>query len=389
VATAVFAIGPTGLKDADLAGLLRVMDDRLKAHAAYLAPGAEDTVTASRGPADSALAAATDVPLDQVVWRPDPAAPATSTATFRRDDGAPVFEVAAQGWGLTFPIGGSDVLTVSTTVTLHQNDAQALHRVLAAERAGAKRLTTSVMDAPQMGQMPDLATGGDSTVLEWRPAPPSGGRAVALRARLRGLFRSDIDAVVFALGRVSVRVSVSRMPGVGDSSLADSLALELDRRIRRLVAGIPAAAPAARLVEAVRRVADAEHVVDSLGDAREIDAMFRAIDGARLARAPVSFTAGTWNGVCWWGALYGQVQRALPACEAAVAPDTTDLAIRDSRGLARALGGDLEGARQDFEYIVAHAAAGPFLDRRAAWLEALRAGTNPFTQEVLADLKKQ
>jgi hypothetical protein len=45
--------------------------------------------------------------------------------------------------------------------------------------------------------------------------------------------------------------------------------------------------------------------------------------------------------------------------------------------LVRALLGDMEGAVEDFE----------FSGQREAWIEALRAGTNPFTSEVLAELR--
>jgi len=77
----------------------------------------------------------------------------------------------------------------------------------------------------------------------------------------------------------------------------------------------------------------------------------------------------------------------MAACEATVAPDSTNLARRDSRAVARALVGDTDGAIADFTYIVHHAPEGAFLDMRAGWLDVLKAGGNPFTEEELLRLR--
>lgn len=61
---------------------------------------------------------------------------------------------------------------------------------------------------------------------------------------------------------------------------------------------------------------------------------------------------GSWNSVCWYGSLTGLAAEVMPACERAVALAPEDGGIRDSRGLACALTGDLEGARKDFEFAV-------------------------------------
>jgi hypothetical protein len=245
------------------------------------------------------------------------------------------------------------------------------------------------LELDEVSGMLDRIVGGDSTVIERLPDPPVGARSAAVRARLRGMVRLDLQVVTFARGRASVSVVVSAAPNTGDSVAPHPIAEQMDRRIRDTVPGATGAAPAASLVEAVRRVVEAELRVDSVVEAREFDAAIQTVERARLSRAPVSFLSSTWNSLCWSASLYGHAERAMPACEAAVAPDTTNLAVRDSRGLARAMAGNLDGAREDFEYVVARAAAGPFLDRRAAWLEALRQGTNPFTPEVLEELRKQ
>jgi regulator of sirC expression with transglutaminase-like and TPR domain len=77
----------------------------------------------------------------------------------------------------------------------------------------------------------------------------------------------------------------------------------------------------------------------------------------------------------------------LFACERAVEL-TPHHDVRDSRGLVRALLGDREGAIEDFEFFVKGTWDKSARAQREAWIEALRAGTNPFTSEVLAELRE-
>ena len=100
-----------------------------------------------------------------------------------------------------------------------------------------------------------------------------------------------------------------------------------------------------------------------------------------------------WNRLCWSGALAGAARIVLPACDRAVAE--ADSANRprnhDSRGVARALVGDLAGAADDFATYL----AAPLIQeqgeaamvKQRAWVTELRAGRNPFTDEVLDRLR--
>ena len=93
------------------------------------------------------------------------------------------------------------------------------------------------------------------------------------------------------------------------------------------------------------------------------------------------------NQVCWYGSLHGFVKDVAPGCERAVKRAPSVAAFRDSRGLARALLGDFEGAKEDFEVVV----AAESLDaktrlKRSEWVTALGEGTNPITEEELAEL---
>ena len=82
----------------------------------------------------------------------------------------------------------------------------------------------------------------------------------------------------------------------------------------------------------------------------------------------------------------------LPACERAVALATDDPAIRDSRGLSRAMVGDVKGAIEDFQFYVENieqSGSPSHKEQRQAWIEALKAGRNPFDQVTLKQIRDQ
>lgn len=102
-------------------------------------------------------------------------------------------------------------------------------------------------------------------------------------------------------------------------------------------------------------------------------------------------TAYLWNKLCWYGALGGQPAQVLDACEKAVGAATTEQRwfYQDSRGLARALKGNSQGAIEDFEIFIQKTGDEKLKKQRQAWVQALRAGQNPFTKEELATLQDQ
>ena len=128
------------------------------------------------------------------------------------------------------------------------------------------------------------------------------------------------------------------------------------------------------------------------------DALRRA-DAAALADEPeqarVAFheavvvaarTADAWinNDVCWYGSIAGFAGAVLPACERAVqmAVDEDQWQVRDSRGVALAVTGQLARAQEDFELYVKWAEdkayQAPLLVKRRRWIEQLKARQNPF-----------
>ena len=79
--------------------------------------------------------------------------------------------------------------------------------------------------------------------------------------------------------------------------------------------------------------------------------------------------------------------------ERAVRLDTSRTSIMDSRGVARALSGNVAGAIQDFQAYAADTQNDAATrTRRRAWVVSLQGGTPPdqiFTEAVRAELLKQ
>ncbi|MBD2462977.1 pentapeptide repeat-containing protein [Oscillatoria sp. FACHB-1407] len=98
-----------------------------------------------------------------------------------------------------------------------------------------------------------------------------------------------------------------------------------------------------------------------------------------------------WNELCQFGSLHGQAATVLFAGDKAVGLDNW-WSYRESRGLARALTGNIAGAAEDFQAVVEsdrNYSSDKRKQQQQTWLEALQAGQNPFTAEVLAELRKE
>ncbi|NEQ08243.1 MAG: hypothetical protein F6K37_20505 [Moorea sp. SIO4E2] len=101
----------------------------------------------------------------------------------------------------------------------------------------------------------------------------------------------------------------------------------------------------------------------------------------------LEISAYDWNSICWFGSLHGYAAEVIDACEKAVAKDPENGGILDSRGLARALTGDTAGAISDFQAYVDWSDHDESKEQRQKWIDELRAGKNPFTEEVLKSLR--
>ncbi|MGH8475475.1 MAG: hypothetical protein ACRER2_06840 [Methylococcales bacterium] len=137
---------------------------------------------------------------------------------------------------------------------------------------------------------------------------------------------------------------------------------------------------------ASKRLAEVEQLLEDY----KITEALAAFDEVQQMDAAM-ITATQWKNLYWNGALMNFAQQVLPACEKVVADiKTQDLWMyRDSRGLARALTGNTQGAIEDFEYFIEKTDNEADKKLRQAWITALRAGQNPFTNEVLESLRAQ
>jgi tetratricopeptide (TPR) repeat protein len=107
-----------------------------------------------------------------------------------------------------------------------------------------------------------------------------------------------------------------------------------------------------------------------------------AVDAYREAREMdprIMVSSEHLNTLCREGALWEHATEVLDACEEAVVLSPDDANIRDSRGVARALTGDLDGAIADLSFFVERTGDEDARAQRQAWINALETGQNPLT----------
>ncbi len=110
---------------------------------------------------------------------------------------------------------------------------------------------------------------------------------------------------------------------------------------------------------------------------------------AQRLESRVTVSAQVRNTLCLYGALWGSAEKVMEACEEAVALAPDLMWTRLSRGIARALTDDAEGAIVDLEAWVARTQDERARSETQGWIDALRGGRNPFTPAVLQDLRKR
>jgi tetratricopeptide (TPR) repeat protein len=108
---------------------------------------------------------------------------------------------------------------------------------------------------------------------------------------------------------------------------------------------------------------------------------------AQTLAPAVEISAEAWNELCWEGSLRGYAGDVIRACEQAVAIEPGNGNIRDSRGLARWLTGNPQGAIEDFQVFVDQTQNETQRAQRQRWIERRRAGETPFTSEEIEQLR--
>jgi len=126
---------------------------------------------------------------------------------------------------------------------------------------------------------------------------------------------------------------------------------------------------------------------DSLVKDGKIKKAISAYAQAQKLDPEIEISANSWNSLCWYGSLQRHASDIMFACEKAVALSPADVNIRDSRGLARAITGNTKGAIEDFQAFINSTENKEYKIQRQRWIDALRAGKNPFTPEELKRLQ--
>lgn len=120
----------------------------------------------------------------------------------------------------------------------------------------------------------------------------------------------------------------------------------------------------------------------------------------------MQISARSWSALCWYGSLYGYAPKVLYAGNKAVELDPEY--SYDSRGLARALTGDMAGAIADFQAHIRwidnivdnnvqnnedisdcrRTALIELKLQRQKWIQFLQVGKQPLTSEEITHLLK-
>ena len=118
-----------------------------------------------------------------------------------------------------------------------------------------------------------------------------------------------------------------------------------------------------------------------------------AISKAIMLVPDITVNPKIWNEICWQGTLSGMVAQSLDACEQAVSSAPENGYFHDSRGLARALIGDIDRAIADFTFAIQWAKETgydeSFITSRQRYVDELKAGKNPFTAVELQRLREE
>ena len=127
----------------------------------------------------------------------------------------------------------------------------------------------------------------------------------------------------------------------------------------------------------------------SLADEAKVRKAIAAYAQAQKVAPKLEISADSWDTLCRRGSLHNHAKEVMFACEKAVLLAPEDGGVRDSRGLARALTGNNQGAIEDFQVYVAGTDNKEKKAQRQRWIDALGAGKNPFTREEIEGLMNQ
>ncbi len=126
---------------------------------------------------------------------------------------------------------------------------------------------------------------------------------------------------------------------------------------------------------------------ESLAKDGKINGALTNYKKAQELDSDLEISATSWNKLCWYSSLHRQAEKVIFACKKAVQLAPGNKNFLDSRGIAKALTGDIDGAIKDFEAFIAWTHKKSNKTQRQGWVESLKNSENPFTPEELEYLR--
>jgi tetratricopeptide (TPR) repeat protein len=118
---------------------------------------------------------------------------------------------------------------------------------------------------------------------------------------------------------------------------------------------------------------------------KKYQAALEAYIEAQKLDPTLEISAQTWNEICLFGSLRGEAAAVLAACEKAVTLEPGYIGSRGNLGIAKAIAGDKDGAIKDFQAFIELSNSEGANRQVQGYIDALRAGENPFTD---AEIKR-
>jgi WD40 repeat protein len=148
----------------------------------------------------------------------------------------------------------------------------------------------------------------------------------------------------------------------------------------------------AKLATAIDKLVAANWIEKGQTQVREgkVTAALVLYERATTLYPHLKIDAAAWHDLCYSGSIYRRASDVMFACENAVKLATAEQKgnYRESRGLAKALSGDKAGAIADFQAYIDDPKSIPiYKSQHQQWIEAMKKGENPFTEEVLPQVK--
>lgn len=116
---------------------------------------------------------------------------------------------------------------------------------------------------------------------------------------------------------------------------------------------------------------------------RKFPEAISAYTKAQQLAPKLEIDAESWNTLCRQGSLQKYAKDVMFACEKVVAYNPEYRLYRDSRGIAKALTGNIKGAIDDFQAYIVKTDDKETKSQRQRWIKALRAGNLSFIREEI------